>query len=72
MAFNLRVFAYAISVLPVGRSIGKEKAAGIDRRLSLVEAAGQLFHLFRDGLDYAFILLGPGCGACYPVVITGS
>jgi hypothetical protein len=22
----------------------------------LVEAAGQLFHLFRDGLDYAFIL----------------
>jgi hypothetical protein len=21
----------------------------------LVEAAGQLFHLFRDGLDYAFI-----------------
>jgi hypothetical protein len=32
---------------------------------SLVEAAGQLFHLFRDGLDYAFIPL-PGCGACYP------
>jgi hypothetical protein len=23
---------------------------------ALVEAAGQLFHLFRDGLDYAFIL----------------
>lgn len=23
--------------------------------LMLVEAAGQLFHLFRDGLDYAFI-----------------
>jgi len=22
----------------------------------LVEAAGQLFHLFREGLDYAFIL----------------
>jgi hypothetical protein len=22
----------------------------------LVEAAGQMFHLFRDGLDYAFIL----------------
>jgi len=21
----------------------------------MVEAAGQLFHLFRDGLDYAFI-----------------
>ena len=30
-----------------------------------MEAAGQLFHLFRGGLDYAFILL-PGCGACYP------
>jgi len=33
--------------------------------VELVEAAGQLFHLFRGGLDYAFILL-PGCGACYP------
>src|SRR5216117_3494608 len=32
----------------------------------LVEAAGQLFHPFRDGLDYAFIL-SPGCGACYPL-----
>ena len=35
----------------------------------LVEAAGQLFHLFRDGLDYAFIpnrFRDPGCGACYP------
>ena len=35
----------------------------------LVEAAGQLFHLFRDGLDYAFILLARGAsrsGACYP------
>src|SRR5712664_1952564 len=32
----------------------------------MVEAAGQLFHPFRDGLDYAFILL-PGCGACYPL-----
>jgi len=31
----------------------------------LVEAAGQLVHGFRRGLDYAFILL-PGCGACYP------
>ena len=30
-----------------------------------MEAAGQLFHLFRGGLEYAFILL-PGCGACYP------
>lgn len=35
----------------------------------LVEAAGQLPHLFRDGLDYAFILHRfrvAGCGACYP------
>ena len=31
----------------------------------MVEAAGQLIHLFRGGLDYAFILL-PGCGASYP------
>jgi len=31
----------------------------------LVEAAGQPVHPFRDGLDYAFILI-PGCGACYP------
>jgi hypothetical protein len=36
---------------------------------TLVEAAGQLFHLFRDGLDYAFILrIDCSCdrsGACY-------
>ena len=35
----------------------------------MVEAAGQLFHLFRDGLDYAFIphrSRDVGCGACYP------
>ena len=35
----------------------------------VVEAAGRLFHLFRDGPDYAFTLFrasGPGCGACYP------
>ena len=31
----------------------------------MVEAAGQLIHLFRDRLDYAFILHA-GCGACYP------
>jgi hypothetical protein len=31
----------------------------------MVEAAGQLIHLFRDGPDYAFILR-TGCGACYP------
>ena len=30
----------------------------------MVEAAGQLFPIFRKGLDYTFILL-PGCGACY-------
>ena len=30
----------------------------------LVEAAGQLFHGFRHGLDYAFILF-PGCRASY-------
>jgi len=30
----------------------------------MVEAAGQLIHLFRDGPDYAFILQA-GCGACY-------
>jgi hypothetical protein len=33
-----------------------------------VEAAGQLIQLFRDGLDYAFILVCNrilGCGACY-------
>ena len=37
----------------------------------LVEAAGQLFHLFRGGLDYAFIPM-PGCGACYPPVADPS
>jgi hypothetical protein len=33
-----------------------------------VEAAGQPFRLFRDGLDYAFIPSLPkdGSGACYP------
>jgi hypothetical protein len=34
----------------------------------MVEAAGQLIHLFRDGLDYAFILHA-GCGACYPSIV---
>ena len=33
----------------------------------MVEAAGQLIHGFRHGLDYAFILL-PGCGACYSLL----
>jgi hypothetical protein len=32
----------------------------------MVEAAGQLIHFFRNGLDYAFILQA-GCGASYPV-----
>ena len=36
----------------------------------MVEAAGQLIHLFRDGLDYAFILHA-GCGACYPSASSG-
>jgi hypothetical protein len=34
----------------------------------MVEAAGQLIHLFRDRLDYAFILRA-GCGACYPSIV---
>jgi len=33
--------------------------------VEMVEAAGRLFHSFRNGPDYAFIPL-PGCGACYP------
>ena len=34
----------------------------------MVEAAGQMLHSFRNGLDYAFIrrLFADGCGACYP------
>ena len=31
-----------------------------------MEAAGQLFHRFRDGLDYAFTPTKVGGGACYP------
>jgi hypothetical protein len=44
----------------------KEKAGEAFRthRPVLVEAAGQLIHGFRHGLDYAFIL-SPGCGASY-------
>jgi len=37
--------------------------------VKLVEAAGQPVRPFRDGLDYAFILV-PGCGACYPAGTT--
>jgi hypothetical protein len=42
----------------------KKRGIRLDSPLALVEAAGQLIHGFRRGLDYAFILL-PGCGACY-------
>ena len=46
---------------------GPEKKTATARvAVELVEAAGQPVRPFRDGLDYAFILL-PGCGACYPV-----
>jgi len=41
---------------PAGHPVGGKQV--------LVEAAGQLVHLFRGGLDYAFILQA-GCGACY-------
>jgi hypothetical protein len=37
----------------------------------MVEAAGQLIHPFRGGLDYAFILRA-GCGASYPPISGGS
>jgi hypothetical protein len=33
----------------------------------LVEAAGQLIHRFRGGLDYAITPAEAGGGACYPV-----
>jgi hypothetical protein len=33
----------------------------------LVEAAGQQFHRFRGGLDYAITPANAGGGACYPV-----
>jgi hypothetical protein len=46
----------------------KKNAARSPGRRVMVEAAGQLIHLFRDGLDYAFILLA-GCGACYPSIV---
>ncbi len=37
----------------------------------MVEAAGQLIHLFRDGPDYAFILR-TGCGACYSPIAAAN
>jgi len=45
----------------------KENATRLPGRRRMVEAAGQLIHLFRDGPDYAFILHA-GCGACYPSI----
>ena len=33
----------------------------------MVEAAGQQFHRFRGGLDYAITPANAGGGACYPV-----
>ena len=35
----------------------------------MVEAAGQLFCLFRDRLDYAFTPANAGGGACYPRLV---
>src|SRR5271169_2589741 len=46
---------------------GKKTPPDRGRRV-MVEAAGQLIHLFRDGPDYAFILR-TGCGACYPSIV---
>ena len=43
-------------------------AARLRERRVMVEAAGQLIHLFRDGPDYAFILR-TGCGACYSSIV---
>ena len=47
----------------------EKKTATARVAVKLVEAAGQPFRPFRDGLDYAFILV-PGCGACYPAGTT--
>jgi hypothetical protein len=33
----------------------------------MVEAAGQQFHRFRGGLDYAITPANAGGGACYPM-----
>jgi hypothetical protein len=44
---------HAVSYVPQ-REAGSPDFSG--EPALLVEAAGQLFHLFRDGLDYAFIL----------------
>ena len=57
------MIAFAI---PAINAPGAEKKTATARvAVELVEAAGQPVRPFRDGLDYAFILL-PGCGACYP------
>ena len=59
----------------VPRSVSKLPVPGKKRtppfllgRRVMVEAAGQLIRLFRDGPDYAFILR-TGCGACYPSIV---
>ena len=49
----------------INASAPEKKTATARVAAKLVEAAGQPVRPFRDGLDYAFILL-PGCGACYP------
>jgi len=51
----------------IGKNEKKENATRLPGRRRMVEAAGQLIHLFRDGPDYAFILHA-GCGACYPSI----
>ncbi len=53
---------------PARRKPGKKTPPFSRGRRVMVEAAGQLIHLFRDGPDYAFILRA-GCGACYPSIV---
>ena len=54
--------------LSIGNYAQKKTPSACADGVEMVEAAGQLIHLFRDGLDYAFILHA-GCGACYPSVV---
>jgi len=53
----------------INASAPEKKTATAGVAVKLVEAAGQPIRPFRDGLDYAFILV-PGCGACYPAGTT--
>ena len=39
----------------VGREVKMRAPGGCPGTLQVVEAAGQLIHVFRHGLDYAFI-----------------